>query len=207
MPSDITGLMGILGTPQTPAAHKTTHENGGTDEISVSGLSGLLADPQTPAVHAVTSASHSFPGGTTFLKADGTWATPAGGGGGVSPFVVTVCGSGVAWTNQPAGVTELFGGTDFRTKVDLTNYTQVRMTARVGVVGAATAVLRLQYSTDEAAWVNLTSNLAINATGVKASAWENLPAGAKADVFIRVVGEGGNAAADPRIGTVTLQVK
>lgn len=27
-------------------AHKTRHENGGTDEISVTGLSGLLADDQ-----------------------------------------------------------------------------------------------------------------------------------------------------------------
>lgn len=31
---------------RTPTAHKTTHENGGADEISVAGLSGLLGDPQ-----------------------------------------------------------------------------------------------------------------------------------------------------------------
>jgi len=30
----------------TPSAHKTTHQDGGTDEINVAGLSGLLADPQ-----------------------------------------------------------------------------------------------------------------------------------------------------------------
>jgi hypothetical protein len=33
-------------------AHKTTHQNGGADEISVAGLSGLLADAQTPAAHS-----------------------------------------------------------------------------------------------------------------------------------------------------------
>jgi len=38
----------------TPSAHKTTHENGGADEISVVGLSGLLADQQTPLAHATT---------------------------------------------------------------------------------------------------------------------------------------------------------
>lgn len=35
----------------TPTAHKTTHQGGGTDEISVTGLSGLLADGQTPLAH------------------------------------------------------------------------------------------------------------------------------------------------------------
>lgn len=41
-----------LGTPGgTSGPHATTHQNNGTDEISVAGLSGLLADPQTPATH------------------------------------------------------------------------------------------------------------------------------------------------------------
>jgi len=34
-----------------PAAHATSHENNGSDEISVTGLSGLLADGQTPLSH------------------------------------------------------------------------------------------------------------------------------------------------------------
>lgn len=32
----------------SPAYHKSTHQDGGADEMSVAGLSGLLADPQTP---------------------------------------------------------------------------------------------------------------------------------------------------------------
>lgn len=32
----------------TPSLHAASHQDGGTDEISVAGLSGLLADPQTP---------------------------------------------------------------------------------------------------------------------------------------------------------------
>jgi hypothetical protein len=35
-----------------PNSHAPSHQNGGTDEISVAGLSGLLADPQTPLSHA-----------------------------------------------------------------------------------------------------------------------------------------------------------
>lgn len=37
--------------PTAPLAHHITHENGGSDELSVAGLSGLLADPQTPTAH------------------------------------------------------------------------------------------------------------------------------------------------------------
>lgn len=71
----VAGLSGVLADPQppiigalatqavagddarltdarTPTAHKTSHENGGTDEISVAGLSGVLADPQPPIIGA-----------------------------------------------------------------------------------------------------------------------------------------------------------
>lgn len=39
--------------------HRTRHENGGADEISVTGLSGLLADAQTPLAHGISSAYHT----------------------------------------------------------------------------------------------------------------------------------------------------
>jgi len=41
-----------LSDARTPTAHKTSHENGGADEISVAGLSGVLADPQPPIIGA-----------------------------------------------------------------------------------------------------------------------------------------------------------
>lgn len=51
----VAGLSGLLADPQVPLAHDTSHENGGSDEINVGGLSGVLADPQTPIAH---DASH-----------------------------------------------------------------------------------------------------------------------------------------------------
>jgi len=36
-----------------PAAHASTHQNGGADEINVAGLSGVLADPQVPITESV----------------------------------------------------------------------------------------------------------------------------------------------------------
>lgn len=55
----VAGLSGLLADPQTPLAHAASHQNNGSDEISVAGLSGLLADPQTPLAHA---ASHKHGG-------------------------------------------------------------------------------------------------------------------------------------------------
>ena len=42
----VQGLSGLLADGQTPLAHKTSHQDAGTDEISVTGLSGVLADDQ-----------------------------------------------------------------------------------------------------------------------------------------------------------------
>ena len=96
---------------RTPSSHAASHENGGADEIDVTGLSGELADDQPPKDHAsshqngggdaiklddlatpddntdldVTTSAHGLcpklGGGTTnFLRADGSWAAPSGGG-------------------------------------------------------------------------------------------------------------------------------
>lgn len=47
--------------PAAPSAHKTTHQNGGGDEISVAGLSGLLADDQHVLDTEVTSVIEATP--------------------------------------------------------------------------------------------------------------------------------------------------
>jgi len=41
------------------AAHASSHENGGSDEISVAGLSGELADDQPPKAHALGGSKHT----------------------------------------------------------------------------------------------------------------------------------------------------
>ena len=63
----VAGLSGVLADAQTAAAHAASHQNGGADEISVAGLSGLLADSQTALAHA---ASHQN-GGSDEIAVDG----------------------------------------------------------------------------------------------------------------------------------------
>jgi hypothetical protein len=59
-------LAGAGGGGGAPAAHATSHQNGGSDEISLTGLSGLLADGQTPLAHKTSHQS----GGSDAIKLD-----------------------------------------------------------------------------------------------------------------------------------------
>jgi hypothetical protein len=116
------------------------------------------------------------------------------------------------WPNMPNALTEFFGATSMRTKFDLTNATQARFLVNVGpTAGSAGSTLSVQWSTNQTTWNDLvTGGLSVPITGantLQVSALGNIVAGAKADVFLRVVGAGGNGTVDPRFGNVQLQVK
>ena len=120
------------------------------------------------------------------------------------------------WASQPAALTEMRGQTLTRTKVDLTGYTQARVTLAVGATaGNAGSTIAVQYATDgdtQSAWVYLdgaSGPAAPSSTAGKgaASGWVNLAAAAKGDVWLRVVGVGGNGTISPIYGTVTLHLK
>lgn len=59
------------GDPRDPNPHAATHQDGGSDEISVAGLSGELADPQTAKAHA----SDHEPGGSDAMTVDAAAST------------------------------------------------------------------------------------------------------------------------------------
>lgn len=116
------------------------------------------------------------------------------------------------WTNQPSGVTELFGGDNRRAILDLTSATQARLVVNVTQAGATGAKLYLQYATSSTFGTPLTftatTGVAIDATGVFAESFTNIVAGAKiATCYLRVVGSGGNGTADPRFGNIYLEIK
>ena len=56
---DLTGMTGLLATPQTPVSHALEHEPGGSDPLDVSGMPGILAQPQPPDVHDIAGAAHT----------------------------------------------------------------------------------------------------------------------------------------------------
>ena len=103
---NVAGLSGILVDKQNPTAHAASHQNAGVDEISVLGLSGLLADDQTPLTHDIITKHNGFPGDSAnFLRADGTWNPPPGGGG-----VLTTLGD--LLTHDGGNEVALPGGSD-----------------------------------------------------------------------------------------------
>jgi hypothetical protein len=96
-------------------------------------------------------------------------------------------------------------------KADLTAAAQVRLLCNVVQAGAATAAIRVQYSTDQSSWNYLDGtagpSVSVSTTGLKVSPWVGPAAAAKADVFIRAVGINGDGTADPSLGNILLQVK
>ena len=90
------------------SAHKTTHQDGGTDEISVEGLSGLLATAQTPATHThaeadVTNLVSDLAAKVPTSRTISTTAPLAGGGDLSANRTLTIS----AATTSAVGVVEL----------------------------------------------------------------------------------------------------
>lgn len=123
-----------------------------------------------------------------------------------TPRSLTINTGNVTWTNMPAAATELFGNVHRRVKKDFTDVDKIRLCARVSTAGVSGSIIQAQYSTDESAWNTLTTNtIALNSTGTKVTAWEAIPAGAEADVFVRIIGSGGDGAGDPVLGNIYLE--
>lgn len=95
-----------------PSAHKTSHQDGGADEISVTGLSGLLADAQTPAVHATSHSSggpdavtHNNLAGLTTGDPHTQYAALAGRAGGSIQYGGTAAGDDLVLRPNSADAT------------------------------------------------------------------------------------------------------
>jgi hypothetical protein len=116
------------------------------------------------------------------------------------------------WFNMPAALTELFGSTLARVKVDLSGFSAFRLQANQAAGGAAGALLRVEYSTDQSTWTNLeetttTGDLVVAAAGLNVGAFAPIAAGAAGDVYLRVVGLGGDGVADPAWRQLSIQLK
>lgn len=118
-------------------------------------------------------------------------------------------------TNQPAGV-QSPGATSLNIRrFDLTNYTQIKLSIRVVVAGAATANQSLWYTTNLSAinWVEIGSGTGDNVCSYASTgfgvetAWMDIPAGAKTDVLLGTFEQDGNAAADPATNNIVVYIR
>lgn len=123
----------------------------------------------------------------------------------------------LTWTNQPAAATFLNGASRTVIRKDLSAFTQARLVVmKAGTNATAGAKLHLRYNASNnftvgnylqigasaAASVNIDT-----ADTMLTSAWVDLAAGAKADVYLAVVGEGGDGATSPVFGSIVAEFR
>lgn len=118
--NSVSGDSQILNKPTsfTPSAHASTHISGGSDSIK---LDDLAVPDDNTDLNASTlrhGLLQKLPGGTTtFLRADGTFAAPPGGGSG--PTYVSLAGDVINATQTYANITGLSWTVDASTNYDI----------------------------------------------------------------------------------------
>lgn len=188
-----------------------------SEKGQANGYAALDANSRVP----IAQLASGTPNGTKFIRDDGTLQTPSGGGGGsTSPKLAIVfhgdATANVTLTNQ-ANAEQFLGNSDRNIKqVDLTDFTEYRLCARVVTASASANSPRLyaQYHTSFTTTVATHSDLgasevalSLAAAGAVKTAWTAIVAGAKADVFLTVMQNGGNGSADPALGNVEVQFR
>ncbi len=148
------------------------------------------------------------PSATTFLNGLNAWATPAGGSSGGPISVVHFLPMDTVWTDMPAADTEFKGSNIRRTRIDMTGSNTIRLGMSLNSGVSTGATIRVQYSTDLTTWTDMGTSITSAVQGLQvATSWATVPAGAKADVFLRLMGQGGDGVADPGFLQVFVQVK
>lgn len=129
------------------------------------------------------------------------------------PLVLTFNVGPTTWTNQPAAATPLFGRAagSGALPLDLTRYEQIRLVAPVTTVGATGALLQARLATTApltaGSYATALAAVSLAATGVIDSGWTTIPVASRVNGWLDVFGTGGDAAADPVIGTTTLWLR
>jgi hypothetical protein len=110
----------------------------------------------------------------------------------------------LTWSNMPAADTLFNAYVGPITRFSLAGYSRARLHFAVGTIGFAGAKLMLRYSSAYSQTVGSfvtmgTSEIqaTVDVSGYRDSGWVDLVAGAKADVWVAVVGTLGNGVADP----------
>jgi hypothetical protein len=129
---------------------------------------------------------------------------------GIIPQTITLLAEGAArsWSRMPAALAEWPTN---RAVINFSNVSQVRITVDVVVRGQPSSVLAAQYSTNQTTWSYLDGvsgpSVAVSTTGTKIGGWVDISAVARQDVYVRLVGSGGNGSTTPQFGLITLQAK
>jgi hypothetical protein len=115
------------------------------------------------------------------------------------------------WANMPNAVTFFDSSAAFIQEIDLSGFYQCRLLVnKLGTSGAAASKLILRYRTAYSQTATAYSDIGTSEVSVATnvtntyldSGWITLAAAARANVFVTVLGSGGDAAADPIFGHI-----
>ncbi len=186
-------------------------------EFAVSG-SPVTGDGTFAVTKATETANTVWAGPTTGAAAQPTFRAlvaadiPSGASGQPTDILVISPGAAsIPWV-VPVAVTEFNGSKIYETTFDLTHFTQARIMVAMAAAPANTPILYGQYSTNSGStWAYLDGGsgpqVTPNAGGVNASGWVTLASGAKADVWLRIVGSDAGGPIASSFGTIYLQAK
>lgn len=207
--SDVTNLVSDLAGK---AASTHTHAQSDVTDL-VTDLAGKAASSHTHAASDISSGTMAAArlgsgttDATTYLTGNQTFVRQYT----VVPLHCDATGR-VNLTNQ-ANATQFVANTDANIMfLDLSRFTQVRMTVRValGSASANSPKVRLRYSTSYTTTAGSYSDIgtssveaSLTSAGFIATEWIDLASSAKAEVYIALIQTGGDGAADPALGLI-----
>lgn len=135
----------------------------------------------------------------------GTWA--------IAPVIHAEADAAATWTNMPSAETFLFNSHRHVQLIDLEGMSQVRLKVnKQGTAGASGAKLILRFSpafsTSVGNYADIGTSevsVAINVTNSYLdSGWIDLVPEALGDVYLAVVGSGGDGVLDPQFGVISV---
>lgn len=151
-----------------------------------------------------------------FAYIDGVASSLLGGGGGQSNFPWLPPNGNITLTNQSIALLYFANDSDFRTKMDLSSFTEVRLISHVLAAGFTGAFHEVRYATSfessQGSYLTLgdTAVRIVHDTGnvIEDTGWINLVAGAKLDnTFLALVMDDGDGIEDPVVRQVMMYLK
>jgi len=212
-----TGEQGLQGVKGDTGNQGLQGEQGLKGDTGDQGLKGDQGDQGIQGIQGLPGSDAQVTKANVEAVLTGVISTHSHAGGSGQLIVPIVSDNAVStWTNMPLALTFWSGSYRHITKIDLTNYTQVRLIVnKQTTAGAAASKLILRYnavfSTTVGNYLDIGSSevsVAVNTTNtVLATSWISLATGAKADIFLSLIGSGGNGALDPAFGQIIAQFK
>lgn len=209
---DVTATQRIIG--------RNSSGSGDPEEITLNTVLGWLSTTQGVILYCGSSSTWAAlsPGANgQVLMAAGSAANPTWAYRAIDICIHAASGADLTWTNMPAASTLWAGSGRHIFKIDLGDYRQCRFVINCrGTAANAGATVTLMYSTSYTETVGSLSNIGTSAVTVTLggtntivdSGWVDLAAGAKAaNVYVALVGAGGDGVIDPTFGGVHVQFR